>query len=116
MRGVRFVGSLFVASLIVGSAWASQNKPAKKPAPAEADIDKDDSPAAAEAEPEVPAADRPQIGPKKIDLGDELVLELPESYGYFDRVQGKKLMEKMGNPVDDSLRGLVFMKDRSWIM
>jgi uncharacterized membrane-anchored protein len=68
------------------------------------------------AEPEVPAAERPQIGPKKIDLGDDLVLDLPENYGYFDRDQGKKLMEKMGNPVDDSLRGLVFAKDTTWLM
>lgn len=72
---------------------------------------------AGEPEPaEIPEADRPKIGPQKIELGDELVLDLPDFYGYFDRVQGKKLMEKMGNQVDDSFRGLVFKKDASWLV
>jgi uncharacterized membrane-anchored protein len=97
-----------VVSLLSASAWASQGKAAKEEAaPAEE---------AAAEEAEVPAADRPQLGPRKIDLGDDLVLDLPESYGYFDRVQGKTLMEKMGNRTDESLRGLVFMKDKSWLM
>jgi uncharacterized membrane-anchored protein len=67
-------------------------------------------------EAEVPEAERPQVGPKQIDLGDELVLDLPALYGYFDRVQGKKLMERMGNQVDDSFRGLVFKKEAGWLI
>ena len=59
---------------------------------------------------------RPELGPKKIDLGDDLVLDLPEGMGYFNRADGKKLMEKMGNRVDDRLRGLVFKRDASWLM
>jgi uncharacterized membrane-anchored protein len=106
MRGPSWAASLFVVSLISASAWASQGKANKEAA----------APAPAGEEEEVPAADRPQLGPKKIDLGDDLVLDLPEGFGYFDRVQGKKLMEKMGNPTDDSLRGLVFMQEKSWLM
>jgi len=55
-------------------------------------------------------------GPKKIELGDQLVLDLPEGFVYFDRVHGKQLMEKMGNRVGDDLRGLVFKKDGSWLI
>jgi uncharacterized membrane-anchored protein len=117
MRGTGLVGSLLVVALLAGGAWASQGK-SSKPAKAEkaAEPDKAEPEAADEAEPEVPAADRPQIGPQKIELGDDLVLDLPENFGYFNREQGKKLMEKMGNPVDDSLRGLVFAKEKSWLM
>src|SRR5579863_2596813 len=58
----------------------------------------------------------PELGPKSIELGDDLVLALPEGMGYFDRVQGKKLMEKMGNRVDDSMRGLVFKREEQWLI
>jgi uncharacterized membrane-anchored protein len=59
---------------------------------------------------------RPELGPKKIALGDELVLDLPENMGYFDRDAGRKLMEKMGNRVGDSFRGLVFKRDAGWLI
>jgi uncharacterized membrane-anchored protein len=65
-----------------------------------------------------PAAEgpRPELGPKTIDLGDELVLDLPAGMGYFDRAAARALMEKMGNEVDDSLRGLVVRRDASWLI
>jgi uncharacterized membrane-anchored protein len=65
-----------------------------------------------------PAADqpRPELGPKKIELGDDLVLDLPENMGYFDRDAGRKLMEKMGNRVGDSFRGLVFKREAGWLI
>jgi uncharacterized membrane-anchored protein len=65
-----------------------------------------------------PSADepRPVSGPAKIELGDDLVLDLPADMGYFERVAGKKLMEKMGNQVDDSFRGLVFPRDAGWLI
>jgi uncharacterized membrane-anchored protein len=111
------MGQRWLVASLVGllgtsvTAWASTREAdeAGKPAAAE------ELPAAGD-EAEIPAADRPQIGPKKIDLGDDLVLDLPDLYGYFDRVQGKKLMEKMGNQVDDSFRGLVFKKDAGWLI
>jgi uncharacterized membrane-anchored protein len=59
---------------------------------------------------------RPDLGPKKIDLGDELTLDLPEGMGYFNRADGKKLMEKMGNRTDASFRGLVFRHDAGWLI
>jgi uncharacterized membrane-anchored protein len=75
---------------------------------------------AAESEAAAPAAappgPRPQLGPAKIDLGDDLVLDLPEGMGYFDRAKGKALMEKMGNRTGDDLRGLVFQRDRDWVV
>jgi len=102
-----------VASLPV-AAWSSQAK--KKAAPPPEKEAAAEAAPAEPAEPEVPPEDRPQIGPKKIELGDDLILDLPADFGFFDRKQGKKLMEKMGNQVDDSLRGLVFKKDGSWLM
>ena len=33
---------------------------------------------------------------------------------YFNRADGKKLMEKMGNQVDESFRGLVFKREGTW--
>jgi uncharacterized membrane-anchored protein len=113
MRNRWLVASLVTLLGTSVSAWASTNQPDKKAAVEKVEAA---APVGEEAEPEIPAADRPQVGPKKIDLGDDLVLDLPELYGYFDRVQGKKLMEKMGNQVDGSFRGLVFKKDAGWLI
>jgi uncharacterized membrane-anchored protein len=114
---------MFVVALIAKNAGASQKKQAKKTEAAKADdVQKDDAAkeemaeTAEASEAEVPAADRPQHGPKKIELGDDLVIDLPQSYGFFDREHARKLLEKMGNRTDDSTRGLVFMKDKSWFI
>jgi uncharacterized membrane-anchored protein len=99
---------VFVVALC-GAAAARAGSP-EPPASDKADkADEDDTKAAAD-EP------RPELGPKKVDLGDDLVLDLPEGYGYFNRADGKKLMEKMGNQVDDSLRGLVVKRGAGWLM
>jgi uncharacterized membrane-anchored protein len=51
-----------------------------------------------------PGGPHPEIGPKKIDLGDDLVVDLPEGMAYVNRAEGKTLMEKLGNRTDDSFR------------
>jgi uncharacterized membrane-anchored protein len=98
--------------LAIGGARASAAKiSSAEPSAAE--------PSAAEPSDEAKVdADRPHpdFGPKKIDLGDDLVLDLPEGMGYFNRADGKRLMEKMGNRTDESLRGLVFKRDASWLI
>ena len=71
--------------------------------------------AAEQAAPD-PKIGKPKLGPAKIDLGDNLELDLPAEMGFFDRAAGKALMEKMGNQVGDELRGLVFKKDADWMM
>jgi len=109
MMRLRWVGLLVVLGLAFGGRALAEKKsnaePSAAPEQNEADEGKGD-------------ADQmhPQMGPKKIDLGDELVLDLPEGMAYVDRVEGKKLMEKMGNRTDESLRGLVFGRGKSWVM
>ena len=95
--------------LALEASARSAPKNAGRPVEAAEAAESDDVPAGA------PGA-RPQLGPQKVDLGDDLVLDLPAGMGYFDRAAGKKLMEKMGNQVDDSLRGLVFQRDASWLI
>ncbi len=106
MRGTTVAVSL---GALLGLQTAAAGKPAEREAkPAEA------APAE-EAGPD-PAVGRPKLGPAKIDLGDDLELNLPAEMGFFDRAAGKVLMEKMGNRVGDELRGLVFKKDADWMM
>src|SRR5262249_18443003 len=56
-------------------------------------------------------------GPVKVDLGHELDLDLPESYGYLGLPDAKKLMEKLGNFHNETLIGLVASKkdDAKWL-
>jgi uncharacterized membrane-anchored protein len=77
--------------------------------------------AAGIAEPEPQAAaeaegPRPVVGPKRIELGDDLVLDLPAGMGYFGRAVGATLMAEMGNGVDASFRGLVVGRDANWLV
>jgi uncharacterized membrane-anchored protein len=115
MRAFGVVSSLVLVLAASGMAWAGSTKSKPKPKPKTAEAAE---PAAAETDEAPPPDDglRPEIGPKKIELGDDLVLDLPENFGYFDRVMGKKLMEKMGNETGDELRGLVFKKDSNWLI
>src|SRR5262245_45092418 len=107
-RKVDLVFVVLAALLVAGPSavsWAASEPPVATPG------EKGEAQAA-------PPGDqpRPQLGPKKIELGDDLVLDLPENMGYFDRDAGKKLMEKMGNRVGDSFRGLVFKRDGDWLI
>jgi uncharacterized membrane-anchored protein len=100
MSRARLAGA-FVVLLVCGRhAWAA---PEAEPAAT-------DQPPASADQP------RPVLGPQKIDLGDDLVLDLPDGMGYFDAADGKKLMEKMGNRVGDAFRGLVFKREGTWAM
>jgi uncharacterized membrane-anchored protein len=95
MSRARSAGAFVVLFLFGHHAWAAE--PAvDQPAPA-------DQP-------------RPVLGPQKIDLGDDLVLDLPDGMGYFNAADGRKLMEKMGNRVGDAFRGLVFKRKGTWAM
>jgi len=111
MMRLRWVGLFMVLGLgLGGSARAEKKKAAPAAAePSSAPAVEDEAKAEAEKT-------HPELGPKKIDLGDDLVLDLPENMAFVNREEGKKLMEKMGNRTDDTLRGLVFGKDKSWVM
>jgi uncharacterized membrane-anchored protein len=97
--------------LLAGSSPAlAKARPAKskeaKPAPAA-----EEAPAK-EKEPRF----HPTAGPKKIDLGHDLELDLPASMLYLDRKDGKELMESNGNIIGDSFLGLVGQEGASWIV
>jgi uncharacterized membrane-anchored protein len=112
VRVGRVVAVVAVLLAFGARASAAERKRAEaKPAPAEATADE-----AQDDEKPDPDKPKPEIGPKQIDLGDDLVLDLPADMGYFNRADAKKLMEKMGNPPDDSLRGLVFKRDADWLI
>jgi uncharacterized membrane-anchored protein len=101
MTSMRWLGLWVVVS--VGLGTVASRASAAEPAPRDEAREPSDQP-------------HPEIGPKKIELGDDLALDLPEGMGYFNRVDAKKLMEKMGNPTDESLRGLVFKPDARWLI
>ena len=115
MMRLRWVGAFIVLGLMLGGSARAEKK---KAAPAAAE------PAAAapaqqdEADEPKNDADKthPELGPKKIEIGDDLVLDLPANMAFVNREEGKKLMEKMGNRTDDTLRGLVFGREKSWVM
>src|SRR5438552_2450883 len=56
----------------------------------------------------------PQLGPKTIDLGNKLTLQLPEGYVFLDQANAKKLMERMGNKPDDDTVGIITKQEVSW--
>ena len=91
--------------------------PVKRPPPA--------ATAAATAAPDPtadPPAPKPEFawreGPVKVDLGHELDLDLPASYGYLGMPDAKKLMEKLGNFHNETLVGLVTgaKDDAKWLV
>jgi uncharacterized membrane-anchored protein len=109
MRGLGLVASLVALLAFPVSAWSkTSTTPGHESAPAEV--------ADGTGEGGADQRLRPVIGPKTIELGDALVLDLPADMGYFDRATGKTLMEKMGNQVGDDFRGLVFKKDSGWLI
>ncbi len=103
MSRARLVGAFVVLLLGGRHAWAA---PEAEPAAADQ----------RGAQPGASPADglHPVFGPQKIDLGDDLVLELPDGMGYLDAADGRKLMERMGNRVGDAFRGLVFKREGPW--
>ncbi len=48
-----------------------------------------------------------QGGPKKVDLGHDLTLDLPGSYMYLDHGEGARFLEEMGNFNNDSLLAVI---------
>jgi uncharacterized membrane-anchored protein len=92
------VGALFLG--VVPAHAAAADDPA-------AATDKD-APPAGSAEPAEPAQRLPwQPGPKPVDLGHGIKLDLPEGNAFLAQPDAGKLMEKMGNLHNDDMLGLV---------
>ncbi len=71
------------------------------------------APDAAAAPPEASEALPFQPGPRALDLGHGIKLDLPESHAYLAQPDAGKLMEKMGNLHNEDLLGLVVSKNQS---
>ena len=60
-----------------------------------------------------------QRGPQDVRLRDQGVLRLPEGYGFVPLVEARRLMEALGNSVDDQFIGLIFpvaQDGANWMM
>lgn len=58
-----------------------------------------------------------QMGPAKIALRDETILDLPDGYAYLPEKPATDFMNKLGNHPDGGFRGLVLPAQRSnWLM
>lgn len=56
------------------------------------------------------------LGPKQVDLGHDLVIDLPEGYALFEQPTAGELMERMGNPSRDGLVALVTKRESEWLV
>ncbi|HVU01920.1 MAG TPA: DUF2167 domain-containing protein [Polyangiaceae bacterium] len=76
-------------------------------------------PAHADPVPAGSAAPQPKYnaipGPKKIDLGHDLSVDLPAGNVFLERADAKRLLESMGNVEGDDLLGLAAPEEGSWI-
>jgi uncharacterized membrane-anchored protein len=109
--------ALALVLLLAGSSPALASVKKSKPAkPAKAREAEGEAAAQAEKDKE-PAGYRPDFGPKKIDLGHDLSIDLPESMLYIDKPHSKEWLEKNGNIVDDTvLLGMVAQEGKSWVV
>jgi uncharacterized membrane-anchored protein len=59
-----------------------------------------------------------QAGPKLVDLGHDLTVDLSERYAYLDREHASKLLEKSGSFYNDNLLGVVVgtQKEDDWFV
>jgi uncharacterized membrane-anchored protein len=95
--------------LAASSTALARTKAKKEKAPPPA---AEEAPAKEEKQPRF----HPTAGPKKIDLGHELDLDLPAGMLFLDHKEGKQLMEENGNIIGDSFLGLVLQEGSSWII
>jgi len=116
-RLVLAVTGMALALLVAAAPAAAVTKKSAKAKPAASEPAKDEA-AADGAEPAPKSDIVPQPGPKKIDLGNNLTLDLPDGYLYFDKEQSNKLMERMGNMRSDNRIGIVVKAggDASWMV
>lgn len=95
----RFTGALCFSCLAALAGRVNAQEPAAEPEP---------EAAAAEGEGATPEEPSPwQAGPKKLELGSGIALDLPAQYDFLPMPEAGKLMESMGNLYNENLLGLV---------
>jgi len=118
MRVGQLVGLMLFGAVMLAANPASAGKAAGgKPAGNK----QAQSPKAAPSdEPAGEAQDKPKyqpiVGPKKVDLGHGLEIDLPASFLYLEPAQAKKLMESLGNLNNENLLGVIAQPDSSWLV
>jgi uncharacterized membrane-anchored protein len=115
----RSVGVLLVLVALVGAAAAEKKKapkaaeppPAAEPAPSEAAEPAEDPPLTPE---EIEAQMPPHVkGPKLVELGHEIELDLPEGMILLEREEAQKLIREGGDDAENAL-GVVVRLDAQW--
>jgi uncharacterized membrane-anchored protein len=119
--GIDGRSALVCSLLFAGSVAAAQSEP--KP---EAEAEAEEETGAAEAEPADGQGEQedegPQLpwqaGPRSLDLGHEIELDLPASYSFLAQPEAGKLLEKMGNLHNEDVLGLVIdqSEDSPWLV
>jgi uncharacterized membrane-anchored protein len=82
---------------------------AAAPAAADSAAPAENEPAPAEGGQRLPW----QPGPKPLDLGHGIKLDLPEGFAFLGKPEAGQLMEKMGNLHNEDMLGLVVSKDEN---
>jgi uncharacterized membrane-anchored protein len=113
---MRFISWLAIVLLVASSPALADKKQAgkKKEKPAEKQPVAEEPPV--EEAPEPPA--EPEIphvkGPKLVDLGHQIELQLPEGMILFERKEAQDLLRKGGNDVENVLGAIVKDGDGEW--
>ncbi len=56
------------------------------------------------------------LGPKQVDLGHDLVIDLPEGFALFEQPTAGEIMEQMGNTNREGLLALVTKREGDWLV
>ncbi|HKO49391.1 MAG TPA: DUF2167 domain-containing protein [Polyangiaceae bacterium] len=59
---------------------------------------------------------QPVRGPKRVALGHELSLDLPEGFFFLEKKDADEMMRRSGNQDDPSLLGVVLKPEESWLV
>jgi uncharacterized membrane-anchored protein len=103
------LGLFLVPALAYGRA--SKPKAAAKPTPAT-----EGAPVGDQDVQELPNPLAPEIGPLEAKLGHDLTLRLPDGYLFWNKDKGTQLMEKLGNPRNERIVGLVSKPEATWLV
>jgi len=108
-------GSALAAGVVSADPTPAAEKAAAEKAPPAADEAKEEAPADGEAQ----AADAdipPHIeGPRKVDLGHQIEIDLPAGYILFERAQAEKMLRENGDSPEGVL-ALVGHPEGDWLL
>src|SRR5689334_18384047 len=102
--GVRSGLALVAALVLVGSGAARASTGAAEAEPAAGAPKAAAEPAAAAGEPAAAEPAVPHVeGPRHVDLGNEIEIDLPAGFVLYERAQARELLQKGGSNADNVL-------------